>query len=177
MAQWGNVDWTRPAGDLCLLADHLEASARWPNRGLAVLGALSIVSGLCGRHTYGPTGAAPNLYITAVAPTGEGKDSVFKSIGKTLRLVRQEELYELSFPHSNTALEDLMVDKPGVVVCVDEIGTSLFQKILSKKAGGWERDMKATINSLHSRRYGEEPFTTKRHAKDRRSGGNKPAGV
>jgi hypothetical protein len=66
-APWCGVDWTRPSGDLCLLADHLEASARWPNRGLAVLGALSIISGLCGRHTYGPTGAAPNLYITACA--------------------------------------------------------------------------------------------------------------
>jgi Bifunctional DNA primase/polymerase, N-terminal len=174
--EWGRgVDWTRPSGDLSLLADYLEASARWPNRGLAVLGALTVIGGLCGRHLYGPTGAGANLYIAALASTGEGKDSVFKKVGKILRCVGQEELYESSFPHSNTALEDMMVDKPGVVVCVDEIGTSLFQKILARNAGRWEVDMKATINTLHSRRFGDEPFATKRHAKDRKSNGDKPA--
>ena len=165
---WVGVDWTRPGGDLGLLADYFEASARWPNRGLAVLGALSVISGLCGRHLYGPTGTSLNVYIAAAAGTGEGKDSVFKKIGTALRLAGQKELYELSFPLSNTAIEDMLVDKPCVVVCVDEVGITLFQKVLNPNAGGWERDIKASLNSLHSRQIGNEPFATKRHAKDRR---------
>ena len=165
---WVGVDWTRPGGDLGLLADYFEASARWPNRGLAVLGALSVISGLCGRHLYGPTGTSLNVYIAAAAGTGEGKDSVFKKIGTALRLAGQKELYESSFPLSNTAIEDMLVDKPCVVVCVDEVGITLFQKVLNPNAGGWERDIKASLNSLHSRQIGNEPFATKRHAKDRR---------
>ena len=109
---WAGVDWTRPGGDLGLLADYFEASARWPNRGLAVLGALSVFSGLCGRHLYGPTGTSLNVYIAAAAGTGEGKDSVFKKIGTALRLTGWKELYESSFPHSNTGLEDMLERNP-----------------------------------------------------------------
>ena len=60
------------------------ATARRPNRPLAVAASVAVLSTLCGRHLYGPTGTALNLYIVCLAETSVGKDRPFKAVYELL---------------------------------------------------------------------------------------------
>src|SRR5207344_2208569 len=63
------ADWTRPEGLLGKMADFIMLTSRRPNRPLAVASAVTVLSAACGRHLYGPTGTALNVYVVALAGT------------------------------------------------------------------------------------------------------------
>src|SRR5262249_6122000 len=53
--------------------EWILATARRPNRVLALAAAIPLVGTLIGRRVAGPTRSATHLYAVAVAPTGAGK--------------------------------------------------------------------------------------------------------
>ncbi|HEX2337256.1 MAG TPA: hypothetical protein VHI72_12345, partial [Hyphomicrobiaceae bacterium] len=53
--------------------EWIVATARRPNRVLALAAAIPLVGTLIGRRVAGPTRSATHLYAVAVAPTGAGK--------------------------------------------------------------------------------------------------------
>ena len=79
------VDWTRPAGVLGEIVEWILATSRRPNRPLAVASATAIVSTVCGRHLYGPTGSALNVYIACLGDSGIGKGRPLAAISEVLK--------------------------------------------------------------------------------------------
>src|SRR5262249_13741585 len=55
------------------VVEWILATARRPNRVLALAAAIPLVGTLIGRRVAGPTRSATHLYAVAVAPTGAGK--------------------------------------------------------------------------------------------------------
>ena len=88
------VDWREPGGLLGHMADWIMETSRRPNRSLAVASSVAVLSTLCGRHLYGPTGTALNLYIAAIAETSVGKDRPFKATYELLKSAGFEYLHQ-----------------------------------------------------------------------------------
>jgi hypothetical protein len=158
-------DWTHPDGLLGAIADWIEATARYPNRALAVGAATAVLSTLCGRHLYGPTGAALNLYILLLADTGYGKDWPLAAPHALLCAAGFPKLTATAKAFSVSALEQLVADRPCCLGVADEIAKSLLERILSRKASTHESAMKSALLSLWSRYQNSAPFSTTRKAK------------
>ena len=129
-----NTDWARPAGLLAMIADWIMATSRRPNRPLAVAAATSVISALCGRHLYAPTGTALNLYVICLAGTAVGKDRPLSAIEQILRAADLPHIHANGDVFSVSALEQIVIDHPCCVLTVDEIGDAFLRPILSKKA-------------------------------------------
>ena len=78
------VDWTQPDGLLGEMADWILLTSRRPNRPMAVAAALAVLSAVCGRHLYGPTGTSLNLYLACLAGTAMGKDRPLSAVAEIL---------------------------------------------------------------------------------------------
>ena len=152
--------WLEPDGLLKRIAEWIMATSRRPNKPLAVSAAVSILSGICGRHLYGPTGSALNLYIVALAPTAVGKGRPLSAIGELLVAADLHKLHTTLKAFSISALEQTIVERPCVVATVDEIGANLLSRMSHKKASTHEAPMRAALLELWSRERGQAPFST-----------------
>ncbi|UGX96766.1 PriCT-2 domain-containing protein [Bradyrhizobium barranii subsp. barranii] len=162
-----NVDWTDPEGLLATMADWIMRSSRRPNRPLAVASAVAILSAVCGRHLYGPTGCALNVYIVMLAGTAMGKDRPLSAPGAILEAADLSRLQTTAKGFSVSALEQMMIDHPCCVATADEIGASLFARISHKHASTHEQGMRSVLLELWSRDQFKGPFSTTRHAKQK----------
>ena len=160
-------DWTAPEGLLAEMADWIMASSRRPNRPLAVASAVSVLSAVCGRHLYAPTGTALNLYIVCLAGTAVGKDRPLSAPGEILKAAGLGQLQTTAKGFSATALEQMMIEHPCCVATVDEIGASLLARMSHKNSSTHEQGMRSVLLELWSRNQSKGPFDTTRHAVQR----------
>jgi hypothetical protein len=158
------VDWTRPEGLLGDTADWIMLTSRRPNRPLAVASAVSVLSAVCGRWLYGPTGTALNVYIACLAKTGTGKDRPLSAPAAILAAAGLPRLHTSAKSFSVSALEQMMVDRPCCLATVDEIGANLFARMSHKHASTHEQSMRGALLELWSRDQLKGPFATTRHA-------------
>ena len=158
------VDWTLPSGILGSMSGWIMATARRPNRPLAVAASVAVLSTLCGRHLYGPTGTALNLYIVCLAETSVGKDRPFKAVYELLDACGYGRLHQTAKIFSVTGFEQLVAETPACTAAVDELATNLLARISNKKASNHETAIKGALQELWSRSIGEGPFETTRRA-------------
>lgn len=159
-----DADWTQPAGLLGEMAEWILASSRWPNRPLAVAAATAVLSGVCGRWLYGPTGTALNLYLVMLADTAVGKGRPLSAVGEILRAAGLSILYTTAKAFSASSLEQMMIDHPCCVATSDEIGASLLGRMSSKNSHTNETAMRGVLLELWSREQGQGPFHPTRRA-------------
>jgi hypothetical protein len=154
------VDWTRPKGLLADMANWILATSRRPNRPLAVAAATAVLSTVCGRHLYGPTGTSLNLYIICLAGTAVGKDRPLSAVEDILRAADLPHLHVGGDVFSVSAFEQLVIYNPCCVMTTDEIGDGLFKPILSKKANQHEAKIKPALLKLWTRNINKGPYLT-----------------
>lgn len=159
------ADWTHPAGLLGEITDYVMATSRRPNRAMAVAAATAVVSTVCGRHLYGPTGTALNLYIVLLAGTGVGKDRPQTVPYPLLKAAGLPRLAQTAKAFSVSALEQLLVEHPCCCAMADEIGPNLLMRMFHRNAKTHETAMRHVVLELWGRSQGREPFATTRRAK------------
>ncbi len=152
--------WYDPPGILGEIADWICATARRPNRPLAVAAATAVLSTVCGRHLYSPTISTLNLYIIAMASTAVGKGRPLSAAGELLTAARLERLHTTLKAFSVSALEQIITATPCCLATADEIGANLLQRMSNKKANPNEIGMRAILLELWSRELGQTPFST-----------------
>jgi hypothetical protein len=104
------------------MADWIMETSRRPNRPLAVAASTAVLSTLCGRHLYGPTMTALNLYIAALAETAVGKDRPFKAPYELLKAAGYGHLHQTLKVFSVSGVEGILIDAPCCLATVDELG-------------------------------------------------------
>jgi hypothetical protein len=133
-----------------VIGDVIEwilATARRPNRVLALAAAIPLVGTLIGRRVAGPTMSATHLYTIAVAPTGAGKQHPIDCIGNLLVAAGAQEHLGSGRFMSASALCNFVTRKPLSLCCSDEIGAFLA-KVTAKGASGHEREISSVLRSL-----------------------------
>lgn len=158
-------DWLHPEGVIGEIASYILSTSRYPNRPLSIAAATAVVSALCGRHLYGPTGSALNLYIVMLANTAVGKDRPLSAPYALLRAAGYSELTQTAKAFSVSAVEQMLAEHPCCLALADEIGPSLLARMSHKYAKAHEIGMRAAILELWARSYGKGPFSTTRRAK------------
>jgi Bifunctional DNA primase/polymerase, N-terminal len=158
-------DWLQPKGLLGEMADWIMATSRRPNRPMAVAAATAVLSTLCGRHLYAPTGTALNLYIVLLSSTGGGKDRPLAAVHALLKAASFPALAQTGKAFSVSAMEQLLLDHPCCCAIIDEVGPNLLNKIFHRNARTHESSIRSFILELWGRSQGREPFATTRRAK------------
>jgi hypothetical protein len=127
--------------------EWILATARRPNRVLALTAAIPLVGTLIGRRVAGPTMSATHLYAVAAAPTGAGKQHPIDCIATLLAAAGAQEHFGPSTFMSASALCNFVARRPLALCCSDEIGAFLA-KVNAKGASGHERDITRVLRSL-----------------------------
>jgi hypothetical protein len=127
--------------------EWILATARRPNRVLALAAAIPLVGTLIGRRVAGPTMSATHLYTIAVAPTGAGKQHLHDCITTLLIAAGAQEHIGSGRFMSASAVCNQIHRKPLSISCSDEIGAFLA-KVTAKSASGHEREISSVLRSL-----------------------------
>ena len=125
---------TRVPGLLGEIVDWIEASARRPDRVLALGSALTLLGTLAGQAIAGPTGSATHLYVVGIAKSGAGKQHYKKCINNLLEAARlAHALQGPSGFKSDSAFVRFLQRMPRSICVIDEIGT-MFSKMANKNS-------------------------------------------
>jgi hypothetical protein len=127
--------------------EWILATARRPNRVLALTAAIPLVGTLIGRRVAGPTMSATHLYAVAVAPTGAGKQHPIDCITALMAAAGAQEHIGPSTFMSASALCNFVHRRPLSLCCSDELGAYLA-KLHAKNASGHEREVTKFMRSL-----------------------------
>ena len=127
--------------------EWILATARRPNRVLALAAAIPLVGTLIGRRVAGPTRSAIHLYAVAVAPTGAGKQHPIDCITALMAAAGAQEHIGPSSFMSASALCNFVHRRPLSLCCSDELGAYLA-KLHAKNASGHEREITKFLRSL-----------------------------
>jgi hypothetical protein len=127
--------------------EWIVATARRPNRVLALAAAMPLVGTLIGRRVAGPTMSATHLYAVAVAPTGAGKQHPIDCITALMTAAGAQEHIGPSSFMSASALCNFVHRRPLSLCCSDELGAYLA-KLNAKNASGHERETTRFMRAL-----------------------------
>ena len=144
---YDGTDWLRPAGLMSDIADWIMATARRPNRPLAVAAAISILAASCGRHIATPTRTGTHLYIAIVGDSAVGKDRPLKAVHAILEAAKMPISTTGKFK-SDSAVEVLLKMKPCALAVTDELGQNLFAKIGRKNGSSHEDGISSLLREL-----------------------------
>jgi hypothetical protein len=155
---------TRPGGLLGRIIDWIEATAKRPNRTLALGAATSVLGTLMGRRVAGPTMSGTHLYTVALAPTGAGKDHNLRVIDPLLKAANAGHLVGPDEFMSQSAVVNLLQRAPLTLCAMDEIGAYLA-RIGHRKASPHEKSMTkilrtawgVSFNSMRTPEWGARP--------------------
>jgi hypothetical protein len=126
-----------PPGLLGAMTDWICATARRPQRSLAIGAALTILATACGRHLRGPTGSGTHLYVVCLAPTGTGKDHGLQAVLSLLKASNQQQFIGPSQFISMPAVIKFIQRQPSACCPMDEFGAFL-KRINKRTASGFE---------------------------------------
>jgi hypothetical protein len=128
---------TRIPGLVGQLTDFITDTALYPQRGLSLGAALTIVGTAAGRHIAGPTRSGTHLYVVCLAPSGTGKDHPLTMIAPILASADMRPHIGPSQFISMPAVINFLCRAPLSVCAMDEFG-SFLKRINSRKASGFE---------------------------------------
>jgi hypothetical protein len=113
------------------LVDFCAAHSPYPNKILALCGALSLMAFLIVRKVCAEGGLRPNVYIVALADSGTGKEYI-RTVNKYILEMTGQSEYEGESIASGEGLEDDIIAYKKKLYQTDEI-QALFQAIAADK--------------------------------------------
>lgn len=119
------------------ITDWITDTALYPQRGLALGAALTIVGTAAGRHISGPNRCGTHLYVVGLAPSGAGKNHPLSQIATVLAAADMRPHIGPSQFISMPAVINFLVRSPLSVCAMDEFGAFL-KRINSRRASGFE---------------------------------------
>lgn len=119
------------------LTDWITDTALYPQRGLSLGAALTLVGTAAGRHLAGPTRSGTHLYVVCLAPSGAGKDHPLNAIAPILDAAGMRAHIGPSQFISMPAVIRFLQRVPLSVCAMDEFG-SFLKRINSRRASGFE---------------------------------------
>jgi hypothetical protein len=138
---------TKVPGVVGDVIDWIVATARRPNRVLALGAAITLVGTLIGRRVAGPTRSATHLYVVPVGPTGSGKQHLFDSTTALIKAAGAQSHIGPGEFISMPAVVNFIMRKPLALCLQDEYGAFL-RRITSKKASGFENAISKILRTL-----------------------------
>lgn len=136
-----NVDeLTLPPGLMGELANYFFQSSYRPMKEAAIVAALGVMAGICGRAYNTTTNAGLNLYLMFVARTGMGKDEMSQAINRLRKVLVTPTMTagNICIPafnnffgpgeiSSHTGLVKRLQEQPSIVSLIGEFGHTLSQ--------------------------------------------------
>ena len=119
------------------ITDWICDTALYPQRGLALGAALTIVGTAAGRHMAGPHRCGTHLYVVGLAPSGAGKNHPLSQIATILAAADMRAHIGPSQFISMPAVINFLVRTPLSVCAMDEFGAFL-KRINNRRASGFE---------------------------------------
>lgn len=134
------------------LIDWITATARRPNRVLALGAAVTIVGTLIGRRVAGPTRSATHLYVVTLAPTGSGKQHAIDCTDKLMTVAGAKSHLGPSQFFSMSAVINFMHRAPLSLCTLDEFGAFL-KRINHRRASSHEMGISMILRSIWGANY------------------------
>ena len=135
------------------IVDWICATARRPNRVLALGAALTLVGTAMGRFWSGPTLSSTVLYMLALAPSGVGKDHALQQIKRLLSAAKMTRTIGPDEFISMPAVIHFIEREPLSLCPMDEFGAFL-KRINAKRASGFERGISKIMRSVWGTNFG-----------------------
>ncbi|MBS1181951.1 MAG: hypothetical protein H6Q99_1831 [Proteobacteria bacterium] len=135
------------------ITNWITATARRPNRVLALGAALTLVGTAMGRFWAGPTLSSTVLYMLALAPSGVGKDHALQQIKRLLSAARMTRTIGPDEFISMPAVIHFIEREPLSLCPMDEFGAFL-KRINAKRASGFERGISKIMRSVWGTNFG-----------------------
>jgi hypothetical protein len=128
---------THPPGLVGAITDWITDTSLYPQRGLSLGAALSIVGTAAGRHIAGPNRCGTHLYVVGLAPSGAGKNHPLSMIAVILDAAGMRQHIGPSQFISMPAVINFLCRSPLSVCAMDEFGAFL-KRINNRRASGFE---------------------------------------
>lgn len=128
------------------ITDWISDTALYPQRGLALGAALTIVGTAAGRHMSGPNRCGTHLYVVGLAPSGAGKNHPLSQIANILAAADMRAHIGPSQFISMPAVINFLVRTPLSVCAMDEFG-SFLKRINNRRASGFEGAISGLLRS------------------------------
>lgn len=138
-----------PSGLIRDIADYILSTSIRPQPRMAVAAATAFVSALAGRKYRTETGLMSNLYITALAQSGHGKDHARKVINKLATLAHADDYMGGDSIASGQAVVSALSRHPSKLFMIDEFGKFLGA-LTGQKAAPHQRDIITKLMVLYS---------------------------
>lgn len=129
------------------LIDWITATARRPNRVLALGAAVTIVGTLIGRRVAGPTRSGTHLYVVTLAPTGSGKQHSLNCLMRAMTAAKAGQHVGPSEFISMPAVINSLLTRPLALCPQDEFGAFL-KRVNSRRASGFEASISKILRSI-----------------------------
>jgi hypothetical protein len=139
--------YTHVPGIVGRIVDWITATARRPNRVLALGAAITVVGTLIGRRAASPTRSATHLYVVPIARTGAGKQHIIDSAERLMRAAKADAHLGPSKFHSGSAVLLTLQAMPLMLCLQDEIGAVIYA-VTNRKAQSHERAVSEALRGL-----------------------------
>ncbi|MCC7253828.1 bifunctional DNA primase/polymerase [Hyphomicrobium sp.] len=144
---------THPPGLVGAITDWIAGTALYPQRGLALGAALTIVGTAAGRHIAGPNKCGTHLYVVGLAPSGAGKNHPLSQIAVLLAAAGMQEHIGPSQFISMPAVINFLCRSPLSVCAMDEFG-SFLKRINNRRASGFEGAISGLLRTAWGASFG-----------------------
>jgi hypothetical protein len=145
---------TFPPGILGEIAEFILAAAPYPNRKIALAGAILLLAGIVGR-SFNVSGSGLNIYLMLMAATGVGKDAMASGTSKLMAAVVAELPGAAMFQGpgyvaSPQALQKSLAQSPCQYQIIGEAGIKL-ESMTGQKASAMEKMLIASWLDIYSK--------------------------
>jgi hypothetical protein len=151
-----------PPGMLGHAVQHIIDTDKYPDRQMALWGALAACGKALDRKVIGPTDSSTVLFLLLLAATAAGKQQSLDCIRTLLRAMDSEALIQGGAVPSVQAIEDMVRTTPNCMILNDEFGR-WFRMIMSQS--GNVREIPAVLCKFWGMRP-EGAWTVTRRAKE-----------
>lgn len=145
---------TRCKGLIGEIVDWITATARRPNRALALGAAITVIGTLVGRRVAGPTRSATHLYVVGLASTASGKQHPAECVLRLMRAAKAGHHIGPSEWISMPAVINMLCRQPLALCAQDEFGAFL-KRINGRRASGFEAGISKILRMLWGTSFSE----------------------
>lgn len=147
-----------PSGVTGRIAKAIHRASFLPQQEVAIVAALAALSGVMGRAYRTPTGATLSQYYLLVAPTGSGKDAIYKCIPKLLRAsgFPSADRFAVSERFASApALHRRILETPGFLALHPEFGKRLATIASPRAKGGHDQQFGEFLTAAYEKEFME----------------------
>lgn len=144
---------SRVPGLVGQITDWITDTALYPQRGLSLGAALTIVGTAAGRHLAGPNKCGTHLYVVGLAPSGAGKNHPLTQIAVIMDAAGMRSHIGPSQFISMPAVINFLCRSPLSVCAMDEFGAFL-KRINNRRASGFEGAISGLLRTAWGASFG-----------------------